>query len=72
MIKEYILQNWALLLLLTAFVIMLKTTVFLEQKVVKRMLILIAAIFLLSVSVFAEFWSSIYTRLDKGKSCGSF
>ena len=56
MIKEYILQNWALLLLLTAFVIMLKTTVFLEQKVVKRMLILIAAIFLLSVSVFAEFY----------------
>ena len=58
MIKEYILQNWALILLLPAFVILLKTTVFLEQKVVKRMLFLILAIFLLSIIVFVEFYFS--------------
>ena len=56
MIKEYILQNWALILLLTAFVILLKTTVFLEKKVIKRMIFLIAVIFVLSVSVFFEFY----------------
>ena len=58
MIKEYIIQNWALVLLLPAFVILLKTTVFLEQKVVKRMLFLILAIFLLSIIVFVEFYLS--------------
>ena len=56
MIKEYILQNWSLILLLIAFVILLKTTVFLEKKIVRRMLFLIAVIFLLSVSVFTEFY----------------
>ena len=56
MIKEYILQNWGLILLLVAFVILLKTTVFLEQKVIQRMLFLIGAIFLLSISVFVEFY----------------
>lgn len=55
MIREYILQNWALILLLIAFAVSLKTTVFLEQKTIKRMLILIVAIFLLSLSVFTEF-----------------
>jgi len=54
-LKEYLLQNWALILILIAFVIMLKTTVFLERKVVKKMYILIAVIFALSIVVFVEF-----------------
>ncbi len=53
--KEYLLQNWAQILILIAFVIMLKTTVFLERKVVKKMYILIAVIFALSIVVFVEF-----------------
>jgi len=44
-----------MLLLLSAFAVLLMTTVFLEQKMIKRMLFLIVAIFLLSVCVFAEF-----------------
>lgn len=56
MIKEYILQNWALVLLLLAFTIMLKTTVFLDKNRINRMLALIIFIFLLSISVFVEFY----------------
>ena len=55
MIKEFILQNWSLFLVLLAFVIMLKITVFLDQKVIRRMYILIALIFVLSICVFVEF-----------------
>ncbi|MBP5238618.1 MAG: GGDEF domain-containing protein [Clostridia bacterium] len=54
-IKDYILQNWALVLMLSAFAISLKATVFLDKKTVKRLYVLIAAVFLLSVVVFAEF-----------------
>ena len=56
MLKEYILENWALLLISVAFVILLKTTVFMERKAIRRMLILIASVFLLSVAVFVEFY----------------
>ena len=55
MFKDYLLQNWPLILILLAFIISLITTVFLERKTVIRMYILIAAVFLLSIVVFVEF-----------------
>ncbi len=65
MIKDYILQNWALILILMAFAILLKTTVFLDKKVIRRMYILIVAVFLLSISVYAEFYLA-----DRGLMAG--
>ena len=55
MIKEYLLQNWSLILILSAFAIALRLTVFLDKKTIRRMYILIVGVFLLSVSVFVEF-----------------
>ena len=54
--SNYLLQNWALILILLAFVIMLKITVFLDKKTVMRMYVLIVAVFLLSIIVFIEFY----------------
>ena len=54
--KEYIIQNWALVLVLIAFVIMLIITVFLDKKTIRNLYILIGLIFLLSISVFFEFY----------------
>ena len=56
MIKGYILQNWALVLVLLAFAISLFVTVFLDKKTIRRMYISIVAIFLLSICVYAEFY----------------
>lgn len=55
MFKEYLLQNWPLILILLAFTISLITTVFMERKAIKRMHILNGIIFLLSIVVFMEF-----------------
>lgn len=55
-IKEYILQNWALILILSAFLVSLKMTVFLEKTMITRLYKLIAGIFLLSIAVFTEFY----------------
>lgn len=54
--KNYILQNWILVLILTAFLIILVTTAFLDRKATRRMVILIASVFVLSVVVFVEFY----------------
>lgn len=54
-LKEYILQNWALILVLLAFIITLIITVFLDKKTIRRMFVLIAAVFTLSIIVFFEF-----------------
>ena len=54
--KEYILQNWPLILVILAFVISLVTTVFLDKKTVTRMYVLVSAVFLLSIVVFVEFY----------------
>lgn len=54
--KEYLLQNWALILVLIAFVIMLMITVFLNKNTIRRMFVLIGVVFLLSISVFFEFY----------------
>ena len=56
MFKDYLVQNWPLILVLLAFSISLITTVFLDKKTIRRIFILIAAIFALSISVFIEFY----------------
>lgn len=56
MFKSYILQNWILILILSAFAIILVTTSFLDKKSTRRMLILIASVFVLSIVVFVEFY----------------
>lgn len=53
--KEYLIQNWGMILILMAFVILLMITVFLKKSTIRRMYILIGAVFLLSISVFFEF-----------------
>ena len=55
MIKEYLLQNWSLVLALSALAIALQITVFFDKKTIRRMLILIVGVFLLSIVVFVEF-----------------
>ena len=55
MLKDYLFQNWTMLLVLAAFAIALRITVFLDQKTIRRLYVLISAVFLLSVSVFVEF-----------------
>ena len=56
MVKELILQNWTLILILIAFLVLVKTNFYLDKKTKKRMYILIMSIFLLSIIVFAEFY----------------
>ena len=58
MFKEYLLQNWALILILLAFAISLATTVFLERRTIIRLYVLIVSIFILSIIVFIEFETS--------------
>lgn len=61
MVKEYLLQNWSLILLLAAFAIALRITVFMDKKTIRRMYVLIAAVFVLSLVVFAEFEYAAHT-----------
>ena len=56
MVKEFLLQNWALLLILLAFAILLRTTAFLDKKTKTCLYGLICGMFLLSISVFFEFY----------------
>lgn len=53
---DYLIQSWPLILILVAFAIMLKVTIFLEKRTVIRMYILIGVLFLLSIAVFVEFY----------------
>lgn len=55
MIKEYIIQNWANILVLLAFVVLMKTTVFLDAKTKRRMYCLILGLFIFFHIVFVEF-----------------
>ena len=55
-VKEFIIQNWPLILILLAFIISLVTTVFLDKKTITRMYILVASVFLLAIVVFIEFY----------------
>ena len=54
-ITEYVIQNWALILVLLGFAISLISTVFLDKKTVFRMYALITEVLILSILVFAEF-----------------
>ncbi len=56
MFREFILQNWSLILILMAFTILLKTTVFLDKRTINRMYALILATAALAVIVFVEFY----------------
>lgn len=56
MIKQYILENWNLILITVAFVIVLNTTIFLNKKSIRRMYITVILVFLLSLIVFFEFY----------------
>ena len=63
MIANYFLENWALILILMAFTATLKTTVSLEKKTIQRMYVLIGLVFLLSITVYIEFFLA-----DQGSS----
>ena len=56
MLKQYTLWNWALILVLRAFIISLRETVFLDKTTIRRFHFLIAEVFLLSIVVSAEFY----------------
>lgn len=60
--KEYLLQNWPLILILLAFLVSLISTVFLKKQRIIRYCFLIGAIFILSITVYIEF--SITDRED--------
>ena len=55
-VTEYVVDNWALLLVLLGFATSLISTVFLEKKTVMRMYALIAEVMILSIVVFIEFY----------------
>ena len=55
MIKELIIQNWENVLVLLAFAILLRTTVFLDKRTILRMYVLILLLFIFSMIVFFEF-----------------
>ncbi len=55
-IKEYFFQNWILLLILGAFIVVLLITSFSNKKTTIRYMVLLVSIFLLSIVVFAEFY----------------
>ena len=59
---EYVVQNWALILVLLGFTASLISTVFLEKKTVIRMYALIAETFILSILVFIEFYLADYSE----------
>ena len=56
LIREYLIQNWSVILILLAFAVMLKVTVFLDQKIIKKMYILVVALFAFSMIVFFEYY----------------
>ena len=55
-LKSYILQNWVLIMILGAFLIVLKFSPIMRKKRTRRMYFLIAFLFIVSVSVFVEFY----------------
>ena len=53
--KEYILQNWILILILAAFIVILATSAFIDKKATTRLYFAVGSVFLLSILVFIEF-----------------
>lgn len=68
MLKEYIIQNWALILVSLAFLISLRTTSFLDKTFANRMCLLILEVLILSVIVFVEFFLNDHGIVWKGRS----
>ena len=58
MLKEYLLQNWALIMTLTAFAMLLGITTYIDKKTAEKLYALIVYVFALSIIVFFEFCSS--------------
>jgi len=56
MLRDYFIQNWALILVSLAFLVSLRTTAFMDKKFAGRMTILIFEVLFLSIVVFIEFW----------------
>ncbi len=56
MFKELIIQNWANVLILLAFAILLSSTVFLDKRTILRLYALILLLFIFSLLVYAEFY----------------
>ena len=54
-LRDYLIQNWALILVSLAFLVSLYTTAFLDKKFANRMFLLIFETFILSIIVFIEF-----------------
>ena len=67
-VTEYVIQNWALLLVLLGFATSLISTVFLEKKTVIRMYALIAEVLVLSILVFFEFYLADQGSSDPARS----
>ena len=59
MFKEFLLQNWETILITLAFVVLLKTTIFLDKKLIRRMYWLILMVFILSIITFLEYYYNI-------------
>ena len=55
MLRDYIIQNWALILVSLAFLVSLHTTAFLDKSFARRIFLLIFEVFILSIVVFIEF-----------------
>ncbi len=55
-VTEYVVDNWALILVLLGFAASLISTVFLEKKTILRMYALITEVVILSIIVFIEFY----------------
>ena len=66
-IKEYIFQNWILILVLGAFTVVLSITYFTSKKTTIRYIALLILIFLLSISVFVEFYSQSIAKNKTAK-----
>lgn len=66
-IKEYFFQNWILILILGAFVVVLLVMPFSSRKTTVRYLWLLVSIFLLSIVVFAEFYLQSLAQNDTAR-----
>lgn len=65
MIRELIVQNWANILVLLAFAVLLGTTVFLDKRTILCLYSLILVLFIFSMIVFAEFALAEKSELPK-------
>lgn len=66
-IKDYFFQNWILILILGAFVVILLVMPFSSRKTTVRYLWLLVSIFLLSIVVFAEFYLQSLAQNDTAR-----